>query len=390
MALITVLGLPVLGQTGPTESVVQVAEVEVRSGPSQKYYPTGRLRRGDRIQVVREEGDFLAILPPPGSFSWINGRFIERDEKSKHVARVLGDKVPVLIGSSVSSEKPTVQQVALERGAQVIILGDPHVDEDGKWWPIQSPAPREVRYIPRSAVQLGPPAVEAVAGASPGSTAAGAVGSGAPSAAAPGGVDPLWQQAQQAEQNGDLNRAKELYRQLARQTADHNLTILCYNRIRFLEEGNRGSAPPGYQPGVPQVASYNGPPRLTSTPAPVTAQPASRAVSHYTYQKEPAPAAGQAPPVSYAPPAPAAASVAAPTPQSSGPGRLTRAGFFVDGRQAYVLETSQGRARMYVTGMPGLNLEPYVNRVVELFGPMVYRGDLRTNYMTASQVRPVP
>jgi hypothetical protein len=45
---------------------------------------------------------------------------------------------------------------------------------------------------------------------------------------------------------------------------------------------------------------------------------------------------------------------------------------------------------MYVTGMPGLNLEPYVNRVVELFGPMVYRGDLRTNYMTASQVRPVP
>ena len=31
---------------------------------------------------------------------------------------------------------------------------------------------------------------------------------------------------------------------------------------------------------------------------------------------------------------------------------------------------------MYVTPQPGLNVEPYVNRCVELFGPMVARADL--------------
>ena len=54
----------------------------------------------------------------------------------------------------------------------------------------------------------------------------------------------------------------------------------------------------------------------------------------------------------------------------SGPGRLSRASFFIDGKQAYVL--TQGQLWIYVTALPGLNLEPYVNRTVNLYGLIAY------------------
>jgi MraZ protein len=75
-----------------------------------------------------------------------------------------------------------------------------------------------------------------------------------------------------------------------------------------------------------------------------------------------------------------------PQAQASGPGRLRRAGFFVDGKQAYVLENSQGRPLLYVSGQSGMNLEPYVNRQVNLQGSVIYHGDLRADYMTATGV----
>ena len=46
--------------------------------------------------------------------------------------------------------------------------------------------------------------------------------------------------------------------------------------------------------------------------------------------------------------------------------------------------------RLYVTAPQGVNLDGYVNRSVNLYGKMVYRGDLRTNYMTACQLTPLP
>src|SRR5207253_6389516 len=58
-------------QTFPAEMTVTVSEVEVRSGPTKEYYPTGKLRYGDRVLVIRESKDqpgWLAIRPPHGSF----------------------------------------------------------------------------------------------------------------------------------------------------------------------------------------------------------------------------------------------------------------------------------------------------------------------------------
>jgi hypothetical protein len=96
------------------------------------------------------------------------------------------------------------------------------------------------------------------------------------------------------------------------------------------------------------------------------------------------PTAGQTGPVGYGQgPTPA------PTCQWSGWGWLRRAPFFVDNKPAFVLENSQGLPRLYVTAQPGVNLEAYANRSVNLYGKMIYRGDLRTNYMTACQLTPL-
>jgi len=102
-----------------------------------------------------------------------------------------------------------------------------------------------------------------------------------------------------------------------------------------------------------------------------------RATSQYTYS--PLPASSQTPAVN-----------STANCQWSGWGWLRRAPFFVDNKQAFALENSQGSLRLYVTAQPGVNLDSYVNRTVNLYGKMIYRGDLKTNYMTACQLAPLP
>src|SRR4051812_13562211 len=65
----------------PAEMSISVPEVEVRSGPSSKLYPTGKLRQGERVIVVREsrvQAGWLEIQPPPGSFSWVKAKSIKQ------------------------------------------------------------------------------------------------------------------------------------------------------------------------------------------------------------------------------------------------------------------------------------------------------------------------
>ncbi len=321
----------------PSSAVVTDKEIEVRSGPSVRFYATCKLSQGARVEVVQEvEGGWLAIKPPPGSFSWINDHFIERHGRS---AVVLGAKTPVRVGSSLTDIEPTVERVQLERGAQVVIIGEA-LYKDGIWWPIEPP-PQEYRYIPRDAVKMTT-AVETVVSASP----APGTPSSVPGAPVPGG-DSLFTQAEQAERAGDYSRAVDLYRQQAQQTTDHDLQVRCLNRIQFIQTGNHAALT------APPVDN-----RLTPVP------PSS-------------------PTAVYPAPRPAAPSGS----QTSGPGRLRRVPFTIDGRPAYALVDSAERLLMYVTAVPGLNLELLMNQAVELYGTLVYRADLRTYYMTAAQVR---
>jgi uncharacterized protein YgiM (DUF1202 family) len=358
----------------PYETTITVPEVEVRAGPSPQYDATSKLRQGDRVRVIERQNEgWLAIEPPAGSFNWINARFIAQapNSNSAVVDAPADTPIPTRRGSQLTNTEPKNLGVALSRGSQVAILSNtPVYSNDGKWLAIQPP-PKEVRFIPADAAAKVAAPVQST--------------SSAPPATGGSAADPLWTKAEQAEKANNKAEAERLYTQLAQETKDPTLRTQCYNRIHFLHEGNNPyntiACPPGYVPNpcYPGNAAYRGPAPNAPYPYPAPAQPTS-----YFRQAQPPPLA----------PVPANGSIsAAPigTAQWSSPGWLRRTGHMVDYRPTYALESSQGELRLYVTAQPGtnVNLEQYVNRSVTLYGPTWFRGDVRTNYMTVSQVQPV-
>src|SRR5260370_6962256 len=145
-----------------------------------------------------------------------------------------------------------------------------------------------------------------------------------------------------------ISEAERLFLHLAHETPDHDLQMRCYNRIHFLREGRRTSYPPGYytQPRLTPAPGYpNGP---STNPYMTT----GRATSQYTYA--PIPNNSQA----------TTASSLSSNCQWSGWGWLRRAPFWVDNKQAFVLENNQGMPRLYVPPQPGANQETPLNKPI--------------------------
>src|SRR5262249_33982248 len=109
------------------------------------------------------------------------------------------------------------------------------------------------------------------------------------------------------------------------------------------------------------------------------------------------------------PPGARAGSSASTTPQSGGPGssangssqlppgwvafrgRLREAGRAIEGVKTYVIEMEERgyvRPVAYANAAAGVDLRSLVGKVIEVQGPAVYRGDIRTNYMTVMRVLP--
>lgn len=109
--------------TFPFQGEVTGDNVYVRSGAGVNWYPTTKLGKGTVVRVIGEvAGGWLRIIPPPGSFSYVDAAAIERTPGSdKGVTRVEG--VYVKAGSEVSARKTAVQQV-LTKGIEVSILGE--------------------------------------------------------------------------------------------------------------------------------------------------------------------------------------------------------------------------------------------------------------------------
>jgi SH3-like domain-containing protein len=376
-------------QTVPYETTVVVPEVEVRSGPSNdpKMYPTSKLRQGDRVTVVelREDG-WLGIKPPAGSFSWINDRDVHKDS-SGLTAVVMGEDVPVLLGSELVNERPTVEaKKRLKRGAQIVLLkGTEVVAEDGRWLPI-APTEGELRYVPTSALAPAAAVHSSISHVQTGNPSDPLAANAAPFPQA--NEDPLWQQALREEFAGNHAEAERLYAQLARQTPDHDLQIRCYNRIHFLRQGQHVAASPGHHPAG-HAAYPTDPNRLAPTPAPPIPQPLpGKATSQYTYFREDERPRGTPVPIGQPTSVPV---VSQPSPnptanlQSTGRGTLRRASIFIDQKPAYAFEFTPGQF-WYVTAQPGLNLDLYLNRPVDLTGTVIYRGDLKRNYMVVHRV----
>jgi hypothetical protein len=365
-------------QTVPYNATVMVTEAEVRCGASDKpeMYATNRLAKGETVQVVKElDGGWLAIKPPRGAFSWINARNLDKIAPATWMVHTTDDaRVPVLYGTSLRSEKPTVESAKLANGAQVVALEAPRSTEDGNWLPIEPPS-TEVRYIRASEVAHVP----APAGGSPPSNNSDAKFAVRPAEsancppaehAAPvsalkppeteNGGNPGWLAAQEAEKAGNLDLAIRLYDELGQRTAntDHDLAMQCHNKAYWLRQRSRGAV----------VAGYGGGTTAQNRIYPVPAAPVNHSVTCYV--RQPA-----CPPCPYE--------------QHTTSGRLRLAGRSLDYKRTYALENN-GLLMTYVTAQPGIDLESYKDRNVEVSGPGYYRGDVRANYLMASRVIPLP
>ena len=95
--------------------------VFVRSGPSNNFYPTMKLDRDAEVTVVGIKYDWLKIVPPPGSFSYVPRAYVERRGDGK-IGRVT-NTLNVRAGSTENQIKTTVQTKLLE-GQDVTIIGE--------------------------------------------------------------------------------------------------------------------------------------------------------------------------------------------------------------------------------------------------------------------------
>jgi hypothetical protein len=323
----------------PTEEkMISAAEVDVRSGPSANpaFYPTIKLHRGDKVQLIKDkspQAGWLAIKPPPGSFSWVNARLVQKiNDKT---GSVLADDAPVLVGSALTNSPPSVRSPKpLARGTIVYLLDKPLRASDGsQWYPIE-PNETEVRFIPASAVEAAA-AVAAVTAKEPADV-----------------KDADFQEAEKAERERRFTDAARLYRQAMNGTTNQDEKVACANRLASLARTSPASAPPRVALGQPH------------TPAPT-----NQATSLYG-----TPSGGNAPLQS----------------QSSGPGYLFQSGFQVDGKPVYRLADRNMQHVLYIIPQPGLSLAPYVNRWVELYGPVTYRSEtVRAYFMSASYIKVV-
>src|SRR5262249_46227280 len=90
---------------------------------------------------------------------------------------------------------------------------------------------------------------------------------------------------------------------------------------------------------------------------------------------------------SVAQPTTQAARVSGPRPPPPPPAGRSLPG---DSRRLYMLETNNGQPIAYVVAQPGVDLESYLTRNVELSGMWVYNGELRANCLTATRVTLLP
>lgn len=141
----------------PLDATVNASSVYVRSGPGEDYYPTEKLRAGDRVHVVREgRRGWLAIRPTRDSYNWLSGRYVREVENG--LLEVTGDNVALRIGSDLSDDRD-VYQMVLRRGDRVELID--RVGTGSSVWYRVSPPEGDVRWIHRDHLDLGPSAAAA-------------------------------------------------------------------------------------------------------------------------------------------------------------------------------------------------------------------------------------
>ncbi len=132
----------------PMTAYVTGSDACARSGPGPNYYPTEKLKPGQRVEVYRiDPGGWCAIRPVEGSFAWVSGRYLK--PTTMNLAVVTEDNVPAYVGSSVTDARNVVQ-IRLRKGEMVGLLESPlggtQGGEENGWVKIAPPS-GEFRWV---------------------------------------------------------------------------------------------------------------------------------------------------------------------------------------------------------------------------------------------------
>lgn len=149
---------PTRGQQFPYVAFVTSTNAFVRSGPSERHYPTSSLASGAAVEVFRHDSDgWCAVRPPHNAFSLVPKQSLRiLDEQT---AEVIVDDAVARVGSQLSPQKQAVQ-VMLKKGERVQLL-EPSIPAGGAqansdWVRIAPPA-GEFRWIAAKELSLEPP-----------------------------------------------------------------------------------------------------------------------------------------------------------------------------------------------------------------------------------------
>jgi uncharacterized protein YgiM (DUF1202 family) len=318
---------PAFAQNYPTEGFILQKDVEVRSGPSKNFFPTSKLYQNEKVTILRETQGWLEIKPPTGSFSWISGKNVKQvDAQHAFVDCDAARPVSIYAGSRLVNQAPDRESVKLTMGT-IVALVNPPMNVNGETWLPIAPHPSEVRYIPVESVK--PATVVAATQTGPPNwtlTSNGYVGNN------------VLAEAEQATKANDIPRARQLYQQVANTTTDQNQKVYALNRLASLSQAPVQGVTTSLSPSNPNPLS---PFNLVTLQAPTWS----------TY------------------------------------GRLRDTSLKSEnGLPIYSLEDTQGKVLTYITTNPGKSLQAYIGRTISVFGPTMYRPDVRMQYVVASHV----
>ncbi|HEV8059762.1 MAG TPA: hypothetical protein VGP68_07805, partial [Gemmataceae bacterium] len=236
-------------------------------------------------------------------------------------------------------------------------------------------------------------------------------------------VDPQWHEAEKLEKLGDIDLAIRLYDIVGQSNGikDPNLAIRAMNRAQYLRNAISAgvlqpsalsrSAKTNYTgAGYTDTATTDVHPNFTGQPNMETQQRPVRNAQTEVYPETPkylpdGTSANYGAAALPAVPNPIAAKPAAnltkpllagETPNStaqkiwSSPGRLVRSAVVVDGKHFYKLLPDDPKADwMYCTNQPGVNLNDYVEKHVQIYGSFYLHSQVKQYYMEVLTVAPV-
>ncbi len=134
--LIGVLGILAAVSAAPAQDVRRAAvkyvgvvdgtDVYVRSGDDTRYYPCTKLSRPATVRVVSESDEWVKILPPEGTFSVVDRRYVKPDADGES-GTVTGNNVWVRAGGDLcdwtEASRYWAIQTRLNSGDRVRLLG---------------------------------------------------------------------------------------------------------------------------------------------------------------------------------------------------------------------------------------------------------------------------